>query len=38
VLNAMASGDLNSRIERDYEGTFGQLKNDTNTTVDKLRR
>jgi methyl-accepting chemotaxis protein len=37
VLNAMANGDLNSRIERDYAGTFGQLKQDTNTTVDKLR-
>jgi methyl-accepting chemotaxis protein len=37
VLNAMANGDLNRRIERDYAGTFGQLKQDTNATVDKLR-
>jgi methyl-accepting chemotaxis protein len=37
VLNAMANGDLNRKIERDYAGTFGQLKDDTNTTVDKLR-
>ncbi|MBV5285911.1 MAG: PAS domain-containing protein [Methyloversatilis discipulorum] len=37
VLNAMASGDLNRKIEREYAGTFAQLKDDTNTTVDKLR-
>jgi methyl-accepting chemotaxis protein len=37
VLNAMANGDLNRKIERDYAGTFGRLKDDTNTTVDKLR-
>ncbi|WP_276570197.1 PAS domain-containing protein, partial [Thiocystis violacea] len=37
VLNAIASGDLNRTIESDYEGTFGQLKDDTNTTVARLR-
>ncbi|MCQ9376448.1 PAS domain S-box protein, partial [Methyloversatilis sp. XJ19-13] len=37
VLGAMASGDLNRRIEREYAGLFAQLKDDTNTTVDKLR-
>ena len=37
VLNAMASGDLNRKIDGDYQGTFAQLKDDTNTTVDRLR-
>ncbi|MBK1721488.1 methyl-accepting chemotaxis protein [Thiocystis violacea] len=37
VLNAIASGDLNRTIEADYEGTFGQVKDDTNTTVARLR-
>jgi methyl-accepting chemotaxis protein len=37
VLNAIARGVLTEKIERDYAGTFGQLKDDTNTTVDKLR-
>ena len=37
VLNAMAQGDLSRKIDRDYAGTFGRLKEDTNTTVDKLR-
>ncbi len=37
VLNAMASGDLNRKIEGEYHGTFARLKDDTNTTVDRLR-
>ena len=37
VLNAIASGDLNRTIEADYEGTFGQVKDDTNITVTRLR-
>ncbi|WP_274605643.1 methyl-accepting chemotaxis protein [Allochromatium vinosum] len=37
VLNAMAAGDLNRTIEADYSGTFGQVKDDTNTTVARLR-
>lgn len=37
VLNAVANGDLDRRIERDYAGTFGQLKEDTNATVERLR-
>jgi methyl-accepting chemotaxis protein len=37
VLNAIASGDLNRTIEADYSGTFGQVKDDTNTTVARLR-
>jgi len=36
VMGAMARGDLNERIEADYEGSFGQLKADANTTVAKL--
>ncbi|MBK5965464.1 chemotaxis protein [Thiocystis minor] len=37
VLNAIAQGDLTQTIAADYAGTFGQLKDDTNTTVDHLR-
>ena len=37
VLNAIARGDLTEKITADYGGTFGQLKDDTNTTVDRLR-
>lgn len=37
VLNAIASGDLNRTIEAEYNGTFGQVKDDTNTTVARLR-
>ncbi len=37
VFSALAHGDLSQRIERDYEGGFGQLKIDANNTVDKLR-
>ncbi len=36
VLGTMAKGDLTERITRDYEGTFGQMKNDVNSTADKL--
>ncbi|BFM16561.1 hypothetical protein R50073_27440 [Maricurvus nonylphenolicus] len=36
MLGAMARGDLSERITRDYEGSFGQLKDDANTTADKL--
>jgi methyl-accepting chemotaxis protein len=36
VLGAMARGDLTQSIEADYAGTFGQLKNDANTTIAKL--
>jgi len=37
VLSAMAEGDLTKSIDADYEGTFGQLKEDTNQTVTRLR-
>ena len=36
VLNALSRGDLTEKITNDYSGTFGQLKNDSNTTVEKL--
>jgi methyl-accepting chemotaxis protein len=37
VLNAIARGDLTETITADYGGTFGQLKDNTNTTVERLR-
>lgn len=37
ILDALAHGDLTKRIEKDYEGQFAKLKNDSNTTVDRLR-
>ncbi len=36
VLGALAKGDLTEKITADYQGTFGQLKNDSNQTVDNL--
>lgn len=36
VLNAVAQGDLTVRIENNYQGMFGRLKDDTNQTVDRL--
>ena len=36
MLGALARGDLTERIARDYQGSFGQLKNDANGTADKL--
>jgi methyl-accepting chemotaxis protein len=37
VLRAVSGGDLTRKIDTDYEGIFGQLKNDTNATVERLR-
>ncbi len=37
VLGALAKGDLTQTIDAEYHGTFGQLKDDTNTTVERLR-
>ena len=37
VLGAMSQGDLTEKITNEYHGTFGQLKNDSNSTVDKLK-
>lgn len=36
MLDAMASGDLSQRIEKDYQGSFDKLKRDANATADKL--
>jgi methyl-accepting chemotaxis protein len=36
VFGALAEGDLTQRIERDYQGTFGQVKTDANATSDAL--
>jgi methyl-accepting chemotaxis protein len=37
MLSAMAKGDLTDRITNEYQGIFGQLKDDSNTTVDNLK-
>ncbi len=36
ILGSIASGNLTQRIEQSYTGRFGQLKIDTNSTIDKL--
>jgi methyl-accepting chemotaxis protein len=36
VLGALAKGDLTEKITNDYRGAFGQLKDDSNKTVDNL--
>jgi methyl-accepting chemotaxis protein len=36
VLGALAKGDLTEKITNEYSGTFGQLKDDSNLTVEKL--
>jgi PAS domain S-box-containing protein len=38
VLGALARGDLTETIGADYQGTFGQLKADSNQTVEQLAR
>ena len=38
VLGALAEGDLTQRIEDDYQGTFGQLKDYANETASSLSR
>jgi methyl-accepting chemotaxis protein len=37
ILQRVASGDLTQKIDADYQGIFGQLKDDTNTTIERLR-
>jgi methyl-accepting chemotaxis protein len=37
VLGALSRSDLTQTITNDYAGSFGQLKNDSNTTVEKLK-
>ncbi|WP_374619842.1 methyl-accepting chemotaxis protein [Devosia sp.] len=36
VLAALAAADISRRMEGDYRGAFGRLKDDTNAVVDKL--
>ncbi|HEV7275518.1 MAG TPA: methyl-accepting chemotaxis protein, partial [Devosiaceae bacterium] len=36
VLAAIARAELTRKVEGDYEGAFGQLKDDTNAVADKL--
>ncbi len=36
VVKMLADGDLTGKVEGDYAGMFGQLKDDVNTTVSKL--
>nr|WP_308446609.1 methyl-accepting chemotaxis protein [Vogesella aquatica] len=37
VLSGLAAGDLTRTIDAEYEGMFGQLRNDTNQTVARLK-
>lgn len=38
LLDAFAAGDLTFRIERNYQGLFGKVKDSGNTTADNLTR
>ncbi|HEX6735469.1 MAG TPA: methyl-accepting chemotaxis protein, partial [Azonexus sp.] len=38
MLARMSQGDLRQKIDGDYQGMLGQLKDDANTTVDKLQQ
>jgi methyl-accepting chemotaxis protein len=38
LLGAFAEGDLTHRIERDYTGLFGQVKDSANSTAENLTR
>ena len=38
VLAAFAEGDLTQRMERDYQGLFGKVKDSANTTAENLTR
>ncbi len=38
VLGALSRGDLTETITNNYSGAFGQLKDDSNSTVEKLRQ
>jgi methyl-accepting chemotaxis protein len=37
VAKALAQGDLTQRISKDYPGTFGQVKDSVNITVENLK-
>lgn len=36
VMNQLAKGNLTTHIEKQYQGLFGQLRNDVNLTIDRL--
>ncbi len=36
VLGALSNGDLTRTVDADYDGLFGKLKDDTNTTISQL--
>lgn len=36
VLSAMSEGDMTKRITEDYSGLFGQVKEDVNSTLERL--
>lgn len=38
MLAALAEGDLTQRIERDYQGLFGKVKDSANATAENLAR
>ncbi|MDT8991832.1 methyl-accepting chemotaxis protein [Curvibacter sp. APW13] len=38
LLEAFATGDLSQRIERDYQGLFGKVKDSANATAENLAR
>jgi methyl-accepting chemotaxis protein len=37
VLSRVAQGDLTQTVDANFSGIFGQLKDDTNTTIERLR-
>ncbi len=37
VLSRVAGGDLTQTMDADFSGIFGQLKDDTNSTIERLR-
>ena len=37
VANALAKGDLTQTIDKDYPGSFGDMKNGVNSTVENLK-
>ena len=36
MLSALAEGDLSQRIDREFDGVFGQMKDDANRTAERL--
>ena len=37
VMGALSQGDLSHNITKDYEGLFGRVKEDVNTTIERLQ-